>query len=355
MAGKNFLKFVTIFFMVFTIIGCQTDNMESPLNTDEINIIELKDLELIIDFEEYGLVMPWQIEFTKDGRIFVLDIQTNHILVFDPYGNLVNRFGGQGRGPGEFIGARYLQISKNHIYVIDIDLLRINIFKHSGEFLQAFNFDTGMFRRVITVIDEESYFTAAMGKEGNLVKKVHSNSDSIFFFGEAKGGEYLPGDMDLERKKLQQGEIPDLFKNELTMYYSNNYLYVYLNAYSRLQKYSSDGRLVWDQSVILPVNQIIFEKVVSRAQEVGSTGSVPNLQYITSMKVYDECVYLFWVPVDNYPRQLLKTDSNGNVVVIYHILETEPMFFDFVVDPENEMLYFIAPEMGQIYSVSIPN
>ncbi|CAN5763905.1 hypothetical protein BH23THE1_BH23THE1_14790 [soil metagenome] len=355
MWNKNLLKYTTIFSMVIVFIGCQTDNMDSPLNINEIDIIDLKDIELMIDFEEYGLIMPWQIEISQDGRIFVLDIQTNHVLIFGLDGNLIHRFGGQGRGPGEFIGARYLQISDNKVYIIDINLLRINVFNHSGEFLQAFHFDTGMSRRIVTVMDEETYFAAAMGRDGKLIRKVHSHSDSTLSFGESLGIEFQPGNMDFERRKLQQGEIPDLFKNEITMYYSNNYLYVFLNAYSRIQKYDQDGNLVWDQSVILPINEIIFGNVVERAQEPGATGTVPDIQYITSMKAYYESLFLFWVPVDGYPRQLVKTDSNGNVVLIYRVPESEPMFFDFTVDKENDMLYLIAPEMGQIYRASIPN
>jgi len=330
-------------------ISCQTDNMEAPLSLTEIDHIEIKEPQLFADFNEDSLITPWQIELSQDNRIFVLDIQTNHVHVFDQDGNLDLSFGGRGRGPGEFIGARYLQLSEDQVYVIDIDLLRINIFNHGGDFLKAIQFDTGLFRRFVTVVDEETYFAAAMGKDGKLIRKVSTGSDSAFFFGEAMGEEYQPRDMDLERRKLQQGEIPDLFKNEITLYYSNGYLYVYLDAYSRLQKYSTEGSLVWDRPIILPVNQIIFENVVKRAQEPGPPGSVPSLQYITSMKVYDEFAYLFWVPVDNYPRQLVQTDVNGNVNLIYHIPEPEPMFSDFAISSENNLLYLIAPETGQIY------
>jgi len=139
------------------------------------------------------------------------------------------------------------------------------------------------------------------------------------------------------------------------MYYESPYLYVFLDAYSRLQKYNEDGDLIWDQPINLAVNEVIFNEVVNRAREPGPPGAVPVLSYITSMKAINGQTYLLWNPVQDHSRKLVKIDQNGILEHIYHIPEEEPMFADFSIDPANNLLYLSAPEMGQIYRVNLPN
>lgn len=345
------LTIYTCFAILVVITFLSSCQHESETQVSTVHPIEIVNLQLFVDFEQHGLRVPWQIESLPNGKIAVLDNSSNEVLIIGPDGELINSFGGTGRGPGEFIRPNALQKSDNYMYVIDSDLLRINQFSLSGEFVQSYNIDT---RQGVTVKDELTYFDRAMGKEGSLIKKINKEENSTYFIGEAMGEEDQHRDLDREKNVLSRGEIPNSFKNTITMYYSDPHLYVFLDAFSRLQKYTKDGDLVWDQSIELPENEIIFNEVVERAKKPGPPGAVPVYRYITSMKVIEGHTYLFWVPVEKHPRKLVKVDSDGNLDSIYHIPEEVPTFSDFSIDTENDLLYLIAPELGQIYRTNYP-
>lgn len=335
--------------VIVSFFACQKTNEEGDGRS--IIPIEISAPELFIDFEQHGLLVPWQVELLSDGTLSVLDFQANKVLIIESEGELVNSFGGSGKGPGEFTRPVSLQKSHGDLFVFDADLLQVSHFNSSGEFVHSFSVDT---REAVTVLDGNRFFQMALGEESSLVKKINRAEGSKLYFGDAMGEENQFGDLDKERKVLQRGEIPSSFKNDITMYYESPYLYVFLDAFSRLQKYSEVGDLIWDQPINLAVNDIIFNNTVDRAREPGPPGTVPVLSYITSMKVINGQTYLLWSPVENHSRKLVKIDEKGILEHIYHIPEEEPMFADFSIDPVNNLLYLSAPEMGQIYRTKLP-
>ena len=338
--------------IMISLVGCQPSDNQSIL--ESIEPFEIDKPVIFVESINQGLYLPGQIVLLDNGYIAVLDYPTNEVLVFDPEAELINRFGGEGQGPGETVAARYLQKTENYLYVIDPDLLRVNQFSKAGNFIKTFSFDTGMAERIISVKNGGVYFQAAMGENGTLIRKTDTKSGSTQNFGKAMGEEYRPGDMEIERRRLQQGEIPELFKNRVTMYFSNDHLYVFLGSYSLLQKYTAEGELIWESQINLPVNDRIFERAVERAREPGAPGTVPTWRFITSMKVISGNIYLLWTPFEETPRQLVSVNESGEIDRIYHIPEKEPMFADFTIDPENNLIYFTAPETGQLYRSRLP-
>lgn len=349
----HFLSSSVLIVIVF-FLGCQNSSKDQ-ISDNNIEPVEIGEFELFADFDQHGLVRPVQLEMLPNGYVAVLDNQTNKVYILDFDGEIVTSFGGEGRGPGESLNAMQLQASDDYLYVVDSNLRRINQFSHEGELIQSFNFDTGRFRPYVTVKDNGSYFTMTMGSNDALVRLVDLQSDSTYYFGEAMGEEYQPGDLEIERRVLQRGELPDLMKNQITKYYSSDHLYVFLDVYSRLQKYTKQGDLVWEQPIDMPVNQIIFDKVVERAHEPESAGGVPVLRYILSMKIVEEKPYLLWYPADDHPQSLVKTDENGNIEAIFHLQDDEFVFFDFSIDSENNFLYLIESETSQIYRTKLPD
>jgi len=144
--------------------------------------VEIVDFELFADFDQHGLIRLVQLEMLPNGDVAVLDNQTNkvHILNFD--GEIATSFGGQGSGPGESLSAMQLQVSDEYLYVVDSSQRRINQFRHDGEFIQSFNFDTGIFRPYVTIKDQASYFTMTMGKYAALVRLTDKQNDSAKYF-----------------------------------------------------------------------------------------------------------------------------------------------------------------------------
>jgi hypothetical protein len=168
------------------------------------------------------------------------------------------------------------------------------------------------------------------------------------------GDAYELTDMDVERSRLQRGEIPSYFVNSVTLYSDGAHIYAYLDAHSQLKKYTIDGELVWKTSIDFPSNKVVFETAVMRAREEGMPGTVPAYQFMTSMKVVSGTTYLLSSPADGHPRYIARVNKSGEIDKAYHFHEDQPMIHDIAVDTEQNMLYATAPELGQVYRARLP-
>ncbi len=71
-----------------------------------------------------------------DGRIFVLDFQTQTIRMFDANGRLLKRIARRGGGPGEIRAANGMAVARNgDLWVDDPGNGRFSVFSAEGEFL----------------------------------------------------------------------------------------------------------------------------------------------------------------------------------------------------------------------------
>ena len=344
--------FLSLYFVMIILTGCKNTDNEHQTNHHESIIIE--DFELFVGFDHHGLVRPVQVEVLSDGNVAVLDNQTNLVHIFNTEAKMITSFGGEGRGPGEFQQATQLLYSENYLYVVDANLRQINQFKYSGEFIQSFDVDTGMYLPYVTMMNDESFFTMTMGENGSLIKKINVNTGSTNYIGEAIGEEYRPGNFEEEVRTLRNGEVPGFMKNEITKHFNNNHLYVFLNTLSRLQKYTPDGRMLWDMEIHMPVNQAIFDDAVDRAHGPEGEWGVPAFKYILSMKVFENEPYILWNYIDGFQQALVHIDKDGQVTTIYKIQNGSSVLIDFSFDTYNDILYAIDSESGQVYRTRLP-
>ncbi len=341
-------QFSTLILALLFFSSCNSDS--EPPAIEKINPQPLSKPEVFIDFEQNGLAQPVSIEVLENSQLSILDIKQQEILVFNNSGQLQQRFGGNGRGPGEFLRPKYTDISAKYINVIDTRLNQVNQFDYSGNFKQSYNYEQNPFTNTISILKNGKYFMASMGEKESLIKLIDTYSDTATYFGKAKGEANPPIRLEIARKTLADGEIPQIFKNQVTMEYGNQYLYVFLDAYSVLQKYSANGELLWEKELNLPINEKIFQHYVKQAREA-SKGVVPTLSYITSMKIVGNQVFLLWSSLENQPRKLVQVSENGRITDIYHLPRNMPKFYDFAIAPSQQKLYLSASQLGQVYQV----
>lgn len=337
--------------VLFMTASCQS---KADNSTEEIEPIDIRNIELLVDFDISGPVRPISIEMLPENEIAVLDDKLYEVLVFDDEGTFQGRFGGEGKGPGEFQRPQYLDKSQNYLNVIDADLQRIIQFNYSGDFIQSYSIKENPYTSTPKVKNGKTYYTSSGGKNGSLVKLRDLKNNTEKYFGKALGDGYTSGTIEKNRQILANGEIPPMYINQVSIYFDGEYLYVFLDAHSRLQKYSPNGKLLWDTTIELAVNEEIFENIVERAKNA-QTNVIPILRYISNMKVINGETYLLWTPVENHPRKMVRVDQEGNVVALYHIPKDDSTYYhDFAIGGQSEKLYLIAPGMGQIYEAKLP-
>jgi hypothetical protein len=333
--------------------ACQNPDHEQLL--DKIEPLAIENFELFANFEEQGLVRPVQLEVLPTGEVAVLDGHTNKVQFIDPDGNVTASFGGEGRGPGESLSASQLLLADESLFVVDFNLYRINRFTLSGEYVGSFSFESGMFGNELALMDSNIYYIQTMGENESLIKEINIQSGSENYFGEAKGEEFHFDNVDKDRRTLQGGEVPGFMRNEIRMIYSDNHLFVFLNTLSILKKYTTEGELLWEKEIVMPVNQIVFDNAISQLNSDDDFGGIPSISYILSMKVIDQETYLQWYPVDEYPQYLVRVDQDGEIKRIYQTPSDQFRFFEFSIDYSRDVIYFIDYETSEVYRAAFPD
>ena len=115
-------------------------NTDEPL-WDEADMWQfVEEIRLGTDADDEAPIFGEIISFDVDaqGRIFILDFQTQEVSVFDSDGEYVRTFGGTGAGPGEFEQALAVDISPNgEIWVMEMLYAQLSIFDTHGSYLRS--------------------------------------------------------------------------------------------------------------------------------------------------------------------------------------------------------------------------
>jgi uncharacterized repeat protein (TIGR01451 family) len=85
------------------------------------------------------LTEPADVAVNATGHIFVVDTENNRIQVYDASGNFVSKFGSFGSANGQFHVPIAVEINgTGHIFILDTANSRIQIFDKGGNFLKSF-------------------------------------------------------------------------------------------------------------------------------------------------------------------------------------------------------------------------
>jgi hypothetical protein len=145
-------KFV-LFLMVFILaVSCkrETDHLsgERVLFIDYSNKSKIKLSGFVSNFSIIRLETSnnsivgeiSKIQFFND-RIYILDMRSNAVFVFDVSGKFIYELNRIGQGPEEYIALTDIQVGENGIYVLDISSHRIIRYGFDFKFMEDIKFD----------------------------------------------------------------------------------------------------------------------------------------------------------------------------------------------------------------------
>lgn len=133
---------------IFLLISCDTsqkgiieviDLTNGLKHTRKVNLSEIaSDVEyIILDTTEESYIGSFeQVKFFKDF-IFILDSKFKAIHIFNKNGKLISKIDKKGRGPGEYIGLRDLEIypKDTSIFILDGQMDKLINYSINGEFI----------------------------------------------------------------------------------------------------------------------------------------------------------------------------------------------------------------------------
>ena len=210
-----------------------------------------------------------------DGRMFVSDVQSNEVLIFDRAGSFVRKIGRPGQGPGEFNLVGRALMTKRGLAVLDRGNARIQYFDDRGRFADSMKLT-------------KSYGDMAIGTNG-----------TVFAFS----SRYDTGEMidviDAEGKvESSFGRPPQALGKGPKLCWPamgpRNELYVAFWFYPHIQVYSPKGELLSSYEIQYRPMQEKLSKNEARSKVAPGGGRVIGESIIEAIFVGDNSFYVLY-------------------------------------------------------------
>lgn len=174
------------FLFIYALIWLFNLYFNTPTAQDKNQSIELRE-ELTIGLGEFSpessFARPRFIEVDSKGYIYIADVATMDIRVFDQEGIYQRTIGNRGRGPGEFLSIELFIINDaDELLIFDVMQFRITKFNKTGEILDEINTssDNQYINYFVQVEDYRDDLYIALYKRSGHGHKAIYNTDELF-------------------------------------------------------------------------------------------------------------------------------------------------------------------------------
>ena len=229
--------------------GVRHIHNHAPLWGDTLKVAlefvqKIGDLEA--EDENYLLHRVSGVTVDSGGNIYVIDSGNYRIQKYDSNGKYLATFGRKGQGPGEFLSPQSIGVdSTGNIYVYDKGNNRISVLSKEGRALRTFKF--GRNAAEFRLLQSGEFIT-------NTLSRIFSKNLDAVSNPTAKYTIPVVQIYDKEGKLLREFGKPYDYKDNVVnpegnvFFYSsdkNNFIYLSFKYQNRIEKYSSEGRLLF--------------------------------------------------------------------------------------------------------------
>jgi hypothetical protein len=338
MMSDSFLKWT---FISFLLIGCSSESNQLPDVPD--NIASLKNLVVHHNTDDSDLItldkemtfaeadeVPWgriikELTVDKSGRVFIADMASNKIHVYEADGTYKVSLGSNGRGPGEFNTIWSLKTDDEYLHVFDRQHSKISLFD-----LESLNHVRDI---NLAMIQEENRQPNWMSK-----KKTKGFFYRITNFELYSEDQYLLIFSPIQPAETNAGQTIEIsLFNWTDEEFTEHNLYSFKSEGTALYLDESDGGGVLSDVIFNPRAQIEY------ASEKMIYGSGEMMLF----KVYDDLgMYraAFYYPFENARinnqdllAQYINPDENFKKILQKYAPETWPAYDNIVVDDQNRL------------------
>jgi len=103
--------------------------------------LSLDDKDVLVRYEGtevYQPLMDGETLVSPEGKVYILNFADAYINHYAPSGEKLDKIGRKGKGPGEFTYATQIFFSENKLYVYDLLTTEISVFQPDGAFVKRF-------------------------------------------------------------------------------------------------------------------------------------------------------------------------------------------------------------------------
>lgn len=251
--------------------GCKADEIKIT----EPVIVELSEYETLVSYEDNLIATPNYIQLGAQSNLYVFDAAKRSVVKLNHDGEIEQQFGREGRGPGELLWASHLQLTSDHLYIVDPRQFLIHKYLLSGEFDSSFSFgDLGYISSAappppvsasvvmpsqlsnkphITPLGNVMLSPVGTGEEtDNLYHRYGWDGERLSEFGDIPEGATFVLDNYEIRDDINAGEIPAFYRaNAFPVMNAQNpgQVNVVYSSLAKIASYMLDGEKIRETDV----------------------------------------------------------------------------------------------------------
>lgn len=199
------------------------------------------------DDENIAFHMPSDLAVGADGRIYILDTGNHRIQVFDKNGKYLKTIGRQGQGPGEFFMPGSIELDdRGNLFVGEANAARFQSIGPDGKLGKMIKMTAGSVGRLLLLRSGQVVMAGAGGGMGMI--RISSGGPE-----EVKPAALFTA-LDSDGKAVREfgwgSEFSDFLVNRMANQIfgavsASDDIYAVFLYQNRIEKFSSDGRLLW--------------------------------------------------------------------------------------------------------------
>jgi hypothetical protein len=141
--SKNSINYCVRFLFVCPLLVLLS-SCASQTTKESVEIKKLHEYDKIVTNQDAELANPTNLRYnSEDSLLFVYDGGQHKVLKLNTEGQVVDKFGMRGRGPGEFLKVKNIFLTDNNLYTVDPLQFRITQFSLEGGETQTLNYGNG--------------------------------------------------------------------------------------------------------------------------------------------------------------------------------------------------------------------
>jgi len=350
------------------LVGC-TKTPEPPESESNAHIdhLTIDTVETYINLRTSDLLgSPNGVRAVDDG-VFFSDWGFDCITKLDHTGKKLLRFGKHGKGPGEFLSPARFWIFDDSYMVYDHNGFKFIQYNRDGEFIsekiiKKNPVNPGFPPAIPVTVHARSSDTLLIpsgGKRGSLFAIFDMNTDSLTYVGEAVGPHVGVFNSEEVDRAYKEGTIPDIFLNVVLLSSDEKNIYAIQQNTGMLQKYTSDGTLLWQKDIRIPEQENLFREAARHNRSYNPRKEAPKIYaYADAMDARKQGVAVLLNMPSHQPVTVAWIPANGKRmnVISYPDIPSDALGFQysFSILPEQDLIYFVNRQDGIIYKAHWP-
>lgn len=351
---RGCLRFA-IFSVVFTFLIISCNNSPPDSASPEEVIYTKKDTLGIVGNE--AIPNPGIPVAGPEGRLYLL--ASNRVAEVSPEGRVLNTFGQEGKGPGELSGADRLLSHDKYVVIHHPNRVSLSLYSPDGEFQRTVLLELPNFPpSVISVQGDRLLAGSADPDRGvaSLTSLRNQKSDAVVLGDSTIGTVSSKIDVEQFHQSIDRREVPEQFRDDLrTLFDDGQNAYLIYLAYGRVQKFSPDGRLLWDVEITFHEKEEIFDKFIADNSGGGMIRFQP-LRFFTDAGHYDGRLQLMSqvekAEGNSYSFLLEVDDETGRVVRRINFPALNMLPRRFLYRQEDKRIYLWGRQSDNLVRIS---